>query len=562
MRAWHTCKTVQSVREGPVSVSVIGDCRVSKAVLWTAGLAAARRGRWEDLTRWAGSYWAVASHGDRTFIAGDLAGARALFVGRGERGVVWGTQASRVAASVGSDPDLALLAAHIVAGAEHWPDRSLYEGVHQVPGGSGLLVQGDRWETVDVTGLPSPVTLSEGAARVGQALTEATEGYACEHDEVGADLSGGLDSSTLVLLASQRRPVRAVTYGGRLASAEDTGFAARVAEYARIEHHLCEGGPDTWHFASPPPVPTDGPTLAAAIAGMDAAYLRPAAGLGAHLTGHGGDVVLESSTATFVDLLQRGERRPAKAQLADWARLRDQAPGPLWRQVKASAALGRGGAVEEAAGMIEGARFDGVPRVWSWCRPGPATGWLTAHGRSVVGQLLRTSAQDQPDVSAGAWDDWSALRLNGAAARHEVTLYEPLDVRPVYPFLDNAVVRACLAIPAHERRRGGEYKPLLGAALPDLPTWLTGRRSKGSFGPVLLSGMRAHHTQLHRLVTASPLVQAGLMDARQIGADLHRAVGGEASAPRAALQQFLTACLWLGNLPNPATVPTSKAAAC
>lgn len=562
VRAWHRGVGVQSVREGPVSVSVLGDCRANPAALRTEGLEAVRKGRWVDLTRWAGSYWVVAGDDERVFVAGDLAGVRGLFVGQTSGGVVWGSLASQVAAATGAAVDLPLLAAHIVAGGEHWPDRSLYEGVHQVPGGQGLLVAGDGWKTVDITALPTPVTLSDGAGRVGQALREATEGYAGAYEEVGADLSGGLDSSTLVLLAARQTRVRAVSYGGPLASVEDGRFAARIATHTGVAHYVCEGGPQTWHFAVPPPAATDAPTLSSAIAGLDAAYLAPAAGLGAHLTGHGGDVVLESSTAAFTDLLQVGHRREAKRQLTAWARLRDQAPGPLWRQVKQSAALGRGGALQEAAAMVEYARFDDVPRVWSWCRPGPAAGWLTPDGRTAVAELLRESARQLPGAAAGEWDDWSALRMNGAAARHETTLYAPLDIRPVFPFLDNTVVRTCFAIPAHERRRSGEYKPLLAAALPDLPRWLTGRRSKGSFGPVLLSGLRAHRTALHQLIGSSPLVGAGLVDAQRVSADLDRAAGGEAAAPRAALQQFLTSCQWLNNLPSPTSASTRRTAPC
>ncbi|WP_145503721.1 asparagine synthase-related protein [Streptomyces sp. CFMR 7] len=540
---------MQSVREGPLSLSVVGDCRVNRAELWTTGLSAVRLGRWADLTRWAGSYWAVARHGDRLFVAGDLAGVRGLFAARTPQGVVWGSLASRVAAVIGSGPDLELLAARTVAGPDHWPSRSLYQGVQLIPGGRGLLLEGDRWTTVDVTALHGPTTLAGGAARVGHALREATEGCVSGHTQVGADLSGGLDSSTLALLAAERRPVKAVTYGGPLASREDTAFARRVAQTAAIEHHVCEGGPDTWHFSTRPPAATDEPTLSAAIAGLDAAYLAPVAGMGAHLTGHGGDVVLESSSAAFVDLVVQGEKKEAKAQVTAWARLRDQAPRLLWRQVQEAADLGRGGTVLRAADDLERARFSKAPSLWTWCGPGPAARWLTPHGRSVVAQLLRESAAAWPDPKPGEWDDWAALRLNGAAARQQITLIEPLGVHPVFPFLDNAVVRACLSIPAHERRRPGKYKPLLGLALPDLPRWLTGRRSKGSFGPVLLSGIRAHRPQLQQLIATSPLVQAGLVEGAEVAADLHRTAGGGAAAPWASLQQFLTASMWLNDLP-------------
>lgn len=85
VQAWHAGGTVQSMREGPVSVSVLGDCRVSTAVLYSEGLEAVRRGRWTDLTRWAGSYWVMASHRQQVFVAGDLAGVRGLRRADGRR---------------------------------------------------------------------------------------------------------------------------------------------------------------------------------------------------------------------------------------------------------------------------------------------------------------------------------------------------------------------------------------------------------------------------------------------------------------------------------------------
>ncbi|MGW3950202.1 asparagine synthase-related protein [Streptomyces sp. NPDC004752] len=95
----------------------------------------------------------------------------------------------------------------------------------------------------------------------------------------------GLDSSSVVLLAARRRPVRAVTYASEPASTEDTAFAARVAAHGGLEQHVCQGGPRTWHFARPAPVAEDSPTLSTAIAGMAATHLEPAAGLGAQVTG-------------------------------------------------------------------------------------------------------------------------------------------------------------------------------------------------------------------------------------------------------------------------------------
>lgn len=74
---------------------------------------------------------------------------------------------------------------------------------------------------------------------------------------------------------------------------------------------------------------------------MDDAYLRPVRGLPLHLTGHGGDVVLDASGACWVRLLQDGRRREAHRQVVAYARLRNTAPGPYWKALKQAATLGR-----------------------------------------------------------------------------------------------------------------------------------------------------------------------------------------------------------------------------
>ncbi|WP_329585517.1 asparagine synthase-related protein [Streptomyces sp. NBC_01362] len=66
---------------------------------------------------------------------------------------------------------------------------------------------------VDVTGVDPVDELHEGAVRFGQALTEAVQHRVRAADGVvGADLSGGLDYSTAVVLAADAGTVHAVTY--------------------------------------------------------------------------------------------------------------------------------------------------------------------------------------------------------------------------------------------------------------------------------------------------------------------------------------------------------------
>ncbi|MBG0854300.1 hypothetical protein I2W78_21290 [Streptomyces spinoverrucosus] len=155
-------------------------------------------------------------------------------------------------------------------------------------------------------------------------------------------------------------------------------------------------------------------------------------------------------------------------------------PGPLWRAVK-TAARGRPYALARAAKAVAAGQLlgDGLG-MWTWCPIGAAIQCLTPHGRQVVARMLEASARVAGDVNAGEWEDWTALRYNGAAIRDCAPLFAEHGVNQVSPFLDNEVVTACLRIGAGERRRPGVYKPLLAMARPDLPDRLTGRQSKAA----------------------------------------------------------------------------------
>lgn len=107
-----------------------------------------------------------------------------------------------------------MLAARLTAGEYHWPHRTPHEQIRMVPGGFGLLrAPGAPPQLVDVTGVEPVDELHEGAVRFGQALTEAVQHRVRAADGVvGADLPGGLDSSTAVVLAADAGTVHAVTY--------------------------------------------------------------------------------------------------------------------------------------------------------------------------------------------------------------------------------------------------------------------------------------------------------------------------------------------------------------
>ncbi|MGW5331429.1 asparagine synthase-related protein [Streptomyces bauhiniae] len=511
-------------------------------------------GRTEAIVSMGGSYWMAVRDDQRrrTVVAGDLAEKRGVFFARTELGAVWATDASLLAQQLGRGPDMALLAAQIAVGsAGHWPDRSLWSGVERVPGGFALILDERGARTVDVRPRSDGRTLEQGAQEVGAALWAAVQGYArTAGPRVSADLSGGLDSSTVVIAAAEISRIVAVTYGGPLADREDERLAREVAAFVGAEHHVSSGGAASAHFARWPCVTPPSPVLPVSSYPLDSDYLPPAHGVSAlHLTGHGGDVVLESSTAAWTALVQEGQTRRAKAAVTALARRINTAPGPLWRAVRDSA-RGRARAMDSAAEAVAQGRLPGDRLgAWSWCSIGPAVQWLTPYGRQAVAQMLADSGSQEGDVHAGDWDDWSALRYNGSALRDSEVLFDAHGVYQVSPFLDNEVVRTCLAIGAGERRQPDRYKPLLALARPDLPTWLTGRRSKGHFTPLLYEGLRDRRPELHKVIDRSELVSCGLIDAAAVHSALDATVAGVGRLPLPALESFLITSWWLARTP-------------
>ncbi len=125
----------------------------------------------------------------------------------------------------------------------------------------------------------------------------------------------------------------------------------------------------------------------------------------------------------------------------------------------------------------------------------------------------------------------------------------------MHPYLDNEVVRAAFAITPAARHGVTTFKPLLAAALPYLPRWLTGRTSKGSFSRQLLAGMVHNRKAVAHLIRSSALVTAGLLDPEPAVTALAGVEGVHADALY-DLQRLTMVCQWLAALATSSPVET------
>lgn len=126
------------------------------------------------------------------------------------------------------------------------PDRTIYEDISTLPPGHCLWWDGSTarvrayWRPrLD----PRPIGLSEAAQRLDQLLKQAVRRQMVADVPVGAFLSGGHDSSTVVALMQQQvdHPVKTFSVGFG-AYINELPYARVVAERYRTEHHEIDLG--------------------------------------------------------------------------------------------------------------------------------------------------------------------------------------------------------------------------------------------------------------------------------------------------------------------------------
>jgi asparagine synthase (glutamine-hydrolysing) len=127
---------------------------------------------------------------------------------------------------------------------------SIFRGVTKVKAGEIVTIDAGRniahrqyWSVAEVAtaGLLRPFTGTEAQAEseLNDLLIDAVGGQMISDVPLGAFLSGGIDSSTVVamMVAAQRGPVRTFSIGFTVAGYDESKHAAAVAAHLRTEHH-------------------------------------------------------------------------------------------------------------------------------------------------------------------------------------------------------------------------------------------------------------------------------------------------------------------------------------
>ncbi|MFD9326049.1 lasso peptide isopeptide bond-forming cyclase [Streptomyces sp. NPDC060065] len=516
------------VEAGPRRMVLLGHTRLDEAA------TAAALGRMSSLhdmdavaSRLPGVFHLMASMDGRTRVQGSVAGVRQIFTAVVDGVTVAASGVEPLLRLTRAGIDEAVLAARLLApGGAPWPlaQRPVRRGID--PLGTGHWLQLDangRSQHIRWWELPEASrSLDEGAAAVRSALSEAVATRVSSGGTISADLSGGLDSTSLCFLADAAGADLVTYHVAPLDSAnEDTAWAHKAAALLpAARHHTlaadrAENLFDVGYTADHGNVAPEGPsTWASGLAHIrDLAKRATAEGASLHLTGFGGDELFGRMPACAWSL--------ARARPVDGLRLVNRYRlANRWSWGATVRALADRSTFAE--NLTEVATRIGAPLPpldepdFGWVSAPRMPAWATPDAVTAVRQLLTTTAAEAPeplDADRTRHQALASLVFEGATIRHVNTALTGTGIHWDAPFLDDRVLEAALATQVDQRLAGGRFKPLLTTALRGVvPADILDRRDKGEFSAETFRGIERNRARLLELCEDSHLARLGLID--------------------------------------------------
>jgi len=420
------------------------------------------------------------------------------------------------------------------------PDRTIYENIHVLPPGhslsfhDGTLTLSRYWE-------PPPsntgrMSWTDAIAETRFLMGQAVRRQMVADVPVGAFLSGGLDSSTIVALMAQAAPGKVKTFSVGFGSLiNELPYAKAVADRYDTDHHEIQMDMDVAEMMQRMVEVYDEPLADSAniptylIAGFARQHVKVA------LAGEGGDELFGGYW--WHHQLMEEEKSPSSALGMARARV------SLW-----SARLARRAGFSREWESQAGARYMGslarrsMPDPWDRCirrHLSPPTGF--AEGvvslDAAANRIARTGRPGRPRVSFDRVTDFDlSIYLAGdiLPKADRASMAQGLEVRS--PFLDKDLLNFMLSLPWQMRLQGGTgTKPLLRAAVGDLWPESVKTHQKQGFGAPVAAWIKKPSV----MAIASNSVRAG-------GALDHCLPGVSRVYERSgAQQQWTLACLGL-----------------
>ncbi|MFI5782494.1 asparagine synthase-related protein [Nocardia sp. NPDC051570] len=545
---------------GGVRIAVFGHCPMSSERLTAFAARIRTPSDVDSLARiLPGSAHLIASIHGRVRFQGTLTGSRQVFSARLEQIPIAADRADVLAAMIGAELDEDMLAVNIACQQLIPPlsERSWWRGVQRVAPDSYLVLDDTGARPVRWWSPPEPtLTLAEGAPEVREALREAVAWRRPAQGRLSADLSGGMDSTSLCFLAAEHTPDLLVfrrTEGSAIN--DDPHYAGEAARLlTRAEHIELRDDDGPTVFAPPYSLPdTEAPhALVRGINTIRNQIQRLVRhGTTLHLAGHGGDELFTGSAVYLHSLLWR---QPVTA----WQDLRVHRALGRWPLLPTLAALCRSGDLNSwwrhsADHLTDPPQPPNAPKL-DWAYPLRVTPWATADAVGTARRVLRDVAEQAVPLARdrGQHEALTYLRFAGPLFRQLCRDYAEGGLRLDLPYLDDRVVEAALMVRPAERYSPWRYKPLLAEAMrTHVPDFILDRRTKGDYEEEVDHALHHHLPDLLDLFEDSALAARGLIDVDALRTSLYTPTGGEQDDPAPNLEMTLGCEMWLRHVAQP-----------
>ncbi|MER8161233.1 asparagine synthase-related protein [Streptomyces sp. NPDC094472] len=510
--------------------------------------------------RTAGCFHLIASIDGVVRAQGSLSGARELF-STSFAGI---TVASNRISVLGELRRLTLaeeqLAMHLLAFTPPWPlsERSVWREVDSLPFAHYLSLHPDgtaeqvRWWVPPAPELPVDVA----APGFRKALVAAVAARTGASSAVGADLSGGMDSTSLCFLAAEQGG-RLVTIRRQLmdpVNCDDSVAGRAAADLSGAEHIVLDKDTASPYYDSPdrddlamdePP-----PFIAMTSHMEDVARIMASHGVTRHLQGHGSDELAATGT-TYINAMAQlsllgslGMVRAMRARRR-WSlatTLRVVRPFPSYAEWlrRSAGELLCPPDIESEVG------WEPVPRL---------PPWASREAAALVQDTMRRMAATEPQPMSSISTHHEILRcirVNGWIVRFANTLGERFGVSFEAPFLDDRVVETALSVRLADRYVAGRHKPVLAAALRGaVPDYVLDRTTKSHFTMDTYAGRKRSLAKMREMCEESRLAELGL-----IGREgFRRVLSGIMPDPMhlGPLEKTMACEAWLRSLPAKAS---------
>lgn len=465
------------------------------------------------------------SRSDELFIARDALGVKPIYTYESKRGFLFASelkallQAPDVDRSL--DPDAVL---HHLTLLWSPAPHTMLKNVSKLEPGTALIVRAGRvarrWAhyKLPLVDSPNPLSIDDATTAVRESLREAVRRQLVADVPIGAFLSGGLDSSSLVALYRELEPDRdiqcftiAQSGAAHEGFSEDLPYAREVAKQLDVKLDVLEPGPEMIDRLPNMLYSLDEPQAdPAPINAMLIAERAREAGIKVLLSGAGGDDIFT------------GYRRHVALHLEKyWGWL----PHPVRRRMAACAhgLPARPPALRRLGKLFEHADLDGDDRLASyfyWLNPSRARELVSADVRQEIGigqpatPLLKTLGENP---LASSIDRMLSLEVRHFLADHNLnytdktSMASGVEVR--VPFLDRDLVKLAMSLPTEYKQRGRTGKWILKRAMEPLLPHHVIYRPKTGFGAPLRGWLHGQLKPMKQdLLCESALSARGLFD--------------------------------------------------